>query len=1007
MQSILPTGTVTFLYTDIEGSTTRWEKSPAAMKAAVERHDVLMRRAIEAHGGLVFRIMGDAFCASFPTAPQALNAALDAQRAIHTEQWDPEIAPLKVRMALHTGIGEVRDADYVGTPLNRIARLLSTGYGGQTLLSRSAYDLVRYNLPDGCALRDLGEHHLKDLSQAEHVFQLVAPDLPSDFPPLKSLDNRPNNLPTQPTPLVGRQSELQALCALVRRPDTRLVTLTGPGGIGKTRLALQAAADLLDDFEDGVFLVPLAPLTEPDLVAQTIVQALGMRDVGGRPPLDSLKEYLRNKQMLLVLDNFEQVVSGAPVVADILSAAPGVKALVASREVLHIRGEKECVVPPLALPDPQNLPAPDELARYDSVALFVQRAQDVKGDFSITEENSRPVAEICRRLDGLPLAIELAAARIKVLPPQAMLERLRSRLTLLTGGARDLPARQQTLRNTIAWSYDLLPPAEQTLFRRLAVFVGSFSLEAAESICDFSFSISDFGFPASEGAIEDQKAKTENALDVLEGLMALVDKSLLRQEEHWGEQSRFVMLETIHEFAEQLLQEYGELEGLRKRHADFFAELAHRLGPGVMSPKRATTITLLEVEHDNLRAVLDWCTFSPERYELGLSVAADLAMFWDYRDAYMSEGRGWLAKLLALTEGEGRTALRGNALMGAGVLSMALGDYASANSWLNESRSICQEVGDYSCVVMSTGTLALAYQLAGNPTEAIRLVLEAIEQLKKVDPATFKFGPTGMQQTGLLNRASGLLPIDWSVAFFNFVLGDAYLAAGDLEAARLAHQNSLDLYKKLGTEEDATLPLTSLGKIAILQGNYTEARTVLEESLAIRRKNNIGWFIGISLTTLSDLARYEGEYDRVERLAQEALKLFRSLNNLGGIAWALYNLGCAALHRADYPAADAFFTESLELRKEQGNKQQIAEDLLGLAEIAYAMGNLQKAASLLGAIEAILEDGTRLEMPEQKSLQRNVATVRSRLGAQEYEAAFTEGHKLALDQAVDYAIRGI
>jgi len=1001
----LPTGTVTFLYTDIEGSTIRWERNPAAMKAAVERHDALMRAAIEAYGGSVFRIMGDAFCASFSTAPQALAAALDAQKSLHAEVWDPQVGPIKVRMALHTGVGEVRDGDYVGTPLNRVARLLSTGYGGQTLLSRSAYDLVRYNLPDGIALRDLGEHHLKDLTQAEHIFQAVVPDLPTDFPPLKTLDNRPNNLPTQPTALVGRQSELVALCALVRRPDTRLVTLTGPGGIGKTRLALQAAADLLDDFEDGAFLVPLSTLMEPNLLPSAIAQALSLHDPGGRPPLESLKEYLRGKQILLVLDNFEQIVAGSPTVAELLAACPTVKALVASREVLHIRGDKECAVPPLGLPDLQNMPGPEELARYDSVALFVQRAQDVKPDFQISDENAHALAELCRRLDGLPLAIELAAARIKVLSPQAMLARLRSRLTLLTSGARDLPERQQTLRNTIAWSYDLLPPAEQLLFRRLSVFVGGFTLEAAEAICNSELVILNSELSPLEESIQNSKLLIQDSEDVLEGLMALVDKSLLRQEERWGGEGRFMMLETIQEFARQMLAESGEAEQMRKRHAEFFIALATRVGPGIMSPCRIAALSLLESEHDNLRTVLEWCASSPERYDIGLHLAANLAIFWDYQTVHMSEGSAWLARMLTLTGGGPRTLVRGNALMGAGVLAMALGDYDSARARLTESRDICEEAGDDSCAIMSTGTLALTYQLAGDPAQAIKLGSEAMARVKESGSPVSAFRLDTLEPVRVPNTPYSLLPAEWSIAFLNFILGDAYLAAGDLETAHDFHRKSLESFRGLGVQEDATLPITSLGKIAMLQGNYEEARVLLEESLSIRRKINIVWYTAITLTTLSDLARYQGDYDRAEKLAQESLKMFRNLNNVGGIAWALYVLGCAALHRDDLPQASSHFKESLQLRKEQGNKQQIAEDLLGLAEIASAQGNSQKAARLLGAISSILDEGVHLEIPEQQVFDQGIAAAHSRLDDAEYEVAWTEGRKMAVDEIVEYALR--
>ena len=1009
----LPTGTVTFLYTDIEGSTVRWERNPVAMKAAVQRHDEIMRHAIEGHGGSVFRIMGDAFCASFSTAPQALAAALDAQRALHAEDWDPAVAPLLVRMALHTGVGEVRDGDYVGTPLNRVARLLSTGYGGQTLLSRAAYDLVHYNLPDGLALRDLGEHHLKDLTQGEHIFQLVVPDLPADFPRLKTLDNGPNNLPTQPTPLVGRRSELVALCALVLRPDTRVVTLTGPGGIGKTRLALQAAADLLDDFEDGVFLVSLAPLFEPELLASTIAQAVNMHDAGGKPPMESLKDYLRSKQMLMVLDNFEQIVSAAPQVADLLSACPDVKALVASREVLRIRGEKECAVPPLALPDLRNLPAPDALLRYNSVTLFVQRAQDVKLDFVIDEENASAVAELCRRLDGLPLAIELAAARIKVLTPQAILARLRSRLTLLTGGARDLPARQQTLRNTIAWSYDLLPTAEQLLFRRLSVFVGGFTLEAAEEVCGTGLMVDGSGLRVDEGRTTEDESinyqlatiNSQLSIDVLEGLMALGDKSLLRQEERWGSgEGRFMMLETIQEFARQMLEESGEAEQIRQRHAEYFTTLASRVGPAIMSPSRMSAMSTLEGDHDNLRAVLFWCLASPDRYDLGLRLAADLAMFWDYQSVHMSEGRDWLKKMLELTEGAPPTAIRGNAIMGAGLLSMVIGDYSSARTWLTQSKDICEQEGDYSCAIMSTATLGLTYQLAGDADEAIRLTVEALERAEKLnspDVAT-SFGPSGVK--GRSDTPFGLLPIDWARAFLNFILGDSYLEAGDLETARSYHQKSLDYYGRLGLAEDGSQPLTSLGKIAMMEGNYEEARALLEESLSIRRKTNITWYVAIVLTTLSDLARHQGDYEQAEQLSRESLKVFRDLANVGGIAWALYNLGCAALYRDNLSQASAYFKESLQLRKDEGNQAKMAEGLLGLAGVALGRGDIRRAAILLGAVGGILDEGKHLDIPERKALEKNTAAVRSQLGEDAYEAVYAEGQTMTVDAAVEYAL---
>ena len=537
-----PTGTLTFLFTDIEGSTKLWEDNVPAMQAALARHDELLRLAIEERGGYVFKTVGDAFCCAFPTALDALEAALEIQRRLLSSEWE-ERGVLRVRMALHTGAAEERDGDYFGPPVNRVARLLSAAHGSQVLLSLPAQELVRDRLPAGSSLRDLGEHRLKDLFRPERVYQLTAPGLPSEFPPLRTLDAYRNNLPLQPTPLVGREKEVAEVCERLSRPEVRLLTLTGAGGTGKTRLGLQAAAELTEEFEDGVFFVSLAAISDPELVIPAVAGTLGVKEAGGQPLLENLEYYLGEKRILLMADNFEQVLEAAPMVSEMLSGAPNLKVLATSRIPLRLYGEHEYPVPPLALPDPERLPSVERLTQYEAVRLFVERAQAAKADFSVTNESAPAVAEICHRLDGLPLAIELAAARIKVLSPQKMLGRLGNRLKLLTGGARDRPERQRTLRSTIEWSYGLLEEGEKVLFARLSVFAGGRTLEAIEAICD---------------------AEGDLPVDVLDGLASLVDESLLKQEEGVGGEPRFVMLETIHEFAREKLQESEEGEDTKK-----------------------------------------------------------------------------------------------------------------------------------------------------------------------------------------------------------------------------------------------------------------------------------------------------------------------------------------------------------------------------------------------------------------------------------------------------------
>ncbi|CAN5695057.1 LuxR family transcriptional regulator [soil metagenome] len=679
----LPTGTVTFLFTDIEGSTRLWERDAAAMQDALDRHDSILGKTIEGHGGHVFKTVGDAFCAVFVTAAGALEAALEAQRALSAEEWAESIGPLRVRMAMHTGAATERGGDYFGQPLNRVARLLAAAHGGQVLLSVSAQGLLGSQLPEHVELRDLGERRLKDLFRPERIFQLSAPGLPSSFPPLKTLDERLNNLPVQPTPLVGREKEVDEVSSLLRDEGVRLLTLSGPGGTGKTRLGLQVAAELLDEFEGGVCFVTLATIADAALVAPTVAGALGVREKGGRPSDEALRDHLRDKEMLLMLDNFEQVLDAAPLVGKLLASCPALKVLTTSRSVLRVYGEREYPVPAMGLPDSGSLPPVDRLARYAAVRLFLERARSVDGDFEVTEENAPAMARICVRLDGLPLAIELAAARVRLLPLGKILDRLESnRLKLLAGGARDLPERQQTLRGAIDWSYALLEEHEKRLFARLAVFSGGCTMEAMEMICD-----------------------DEDAID---GATSLLDKSLLRRERGPRDEPRFVMLGTIHEYARERLEESDKAHATRRLHAGYFLALAEETEPRLTGPEQVAWFERLETENDNLRAALSWAIERGEA-ELGLRLARALRPFWYARGHYV-EGRGWIARFLG----------------GLGELFTSRGEYARAEELYEEILILSREMGDAPTLLDCLIKLGYVFLVQGNHREATALGEEAV-----------------------------------------------------------------------------------------------------------------------------------------------------------------------------------------------------------------------------------------------------------------------------------------
>ena len=816
----LPRGTLTFLFTDIEGSTKLLNAlGTERYHEVLEVHTEALRAAF-AQGHEV-RIEGDALFMVFATAQDALEAAAAGQRALAKITF-PHEAVVRVRMGMHTGEGtpasERAGADYVGIDVHRAARIAAVAHGGQVLASGATRMLAGADLPAGVTLRDLGDHRLKDLAQPERIFQLVIDGCPNEFPALRTLDRTPNNLPLQITTFIGREKEIREGLKLL--DGSRLLTLTGPGGTGKTRLSLQLAAEAGHGFPDGTFWVPLAPISDPELVPSTIAHSLGVQVSGNEEPLGRVTEHLREKKLLLLLDNFEQILPAAPTVATLLAAAPGLKVVTSSRAPLRIAGEQEFPVPPLDLPDPERLPSLEVLAQSDAVRLFIERARAVKPDFMVTAENAAAVAEICFHLEGLPLAIELAAARIKTLTPQAMLPRLKQSLDLLTSGSRDRTDRQRTLRGAIAWSYDLLDDGQKRLFARCAVFVGGAQLEQLEAACGPSGDI---------------------GREVLDGVGELVDQSLMRQTEVEG-QPRFRMLATIRDFAMEKLAESDEAEQIHERHAGAYLALAEAAAPHLQGQDLKRWLDLLETEHDNLRAGLD-CAIDGGRVEDAVRLEYAIWRFWQAR-GHLREGRTWADRVLAAAGAP--PLVRMKALETVGGLAYWQAD-RKVIDYYREAYELAREHGDLGDRAKAAYNYAFTFSIEGFGTvnhEAGRRYLE--ESL-----AAYRT----LADRAAIGRAA------WALAVTNV---NGSRSRDELLRGREYGLEALREHRALGQRNlfDEGWDLHLIGLVALKLGELDDAAGRFREALELFVAAADTSGIVLLLSNIAEVARQQGDVER-------------------------------------------------------------------------------------------------------------------------------------------------
>jgi predicted ATPase len=910
---------------------------------------------MDAYGGYVFQIVGDAYCVAFRSASDALNAALQAQQQLQSEAWSP--AEIRVRMGIHTGPAQLNpnsdQIKYLGYGTLVLAqRIMSAGHGGQVLISGTAQELVQGALPPHTELLDLGERRLKDLLRPEHLYQLHAPGLASTFPPLKTLDAYRNNLPVQLTSFIGREDEIAEIKQKLK--IHHLITLTGPGGTGKTRLSLRVAADLLDQFPHGVWLIELAPLTDPDLIPQTILSAMGINEQSGKP-LEVLREYLREKRSLIVLDNCEHLLEASATVANtLLRAAPGLKVLASSREALGIPGEVAYPVPSLSIPDLAHLPVGEQFSQYEAVKLFIDRALLVAPHFSVDAASAPFIAEICYRLDGIPLAIELAAARVKMLSVDQIARRLDDRFRLLTGGARTLLPRQQTLRALIDWSYDLLSEPERLFLRRLSIFAGGRTLEAVEEVC----------------AVD-----TIESYEVLDLLSQLVNKSLIVVVEHTRSGvTRYRMLETIRQYARDRLSEAGGREILRQRHLAYFVKLTAQAGPELYRSNQAFWLNRLDEELDNLRLALEWALATDVQAGLQI-VAGPIYRFWLFRSTSRELGK-WLAQFLQRSDGS--TPLRARALA---IQSQCIvnteGNFHEAHELAERSLQMARSLGDRHSEAFSLSILGGFTLLQGSVGEAIPLLEQSLALYRTLGD---KAGQAGT--------------IDW-----------LSINNPDLEHATAYAREGLLLCRELGDLTGIASILTTLARLTYTRGDFSSPAAWLDEVLSIARQIGDQVREDEALITYGTLAYWQGDYQTAIEYYKQGILLGEEIGYHYQNLWAYVYMAYALLRQGELQRARQLFVDGIRGMQKADLVIGIVFAVEGVASLHVSQGQTERAARLFAwanRMRALMSDPR--PAVEQASVERDMEVIRSRLNASDLPGLLAEGQSLTIEEAVALAL---